>query len=175
MGLTIADTYYLKAKAAMGGFCSDWNEVCESLNYALSYDENHCASLCLLGEVYARNLNQYEEAFDCFDKVIAINSNYLDVYPLYAKYLIWVDEIERANKLIVFAFKLKGVSKGQLFWLSAYTAETKQKYKIALEHLKKGKIYSFNDDYFYFMKDEENRIKKKLKLGKSKKRKNRKK
>lgn len=39
MGLTLADSYYLKAKAATGGFCSDWEEVCEALNYALSYDD----------------------------------------------------------------------------------------------------------------------------------------
>ena len=44
MGLTIADSYYLKAKGAIFGWFSDWNEACESLNYALSYDENHCPS-----------------------------------------------------------------------------------------------------------------------------------
>lgn len=165
MGLTIADTYYLKAKAASG---YDWDEVCESLNYALSYDENHCASLCLLGKVYAGNLNQYTEAFDCFDKVIAIDSQYMDVYPAYAKYLIWADEIERATKLIAFALTIKGISKGSLFWLSAYASETKEAYKDALKHLKKAKKYSYNDDYFSFIEDEENRIKKKLKLDKSK-------
>lgn len=164
MGLTIADKYYLKAQEAAD---YDWGEVCESLNYALSYDENHCASLCLLGRVYAANLNQYPEAFECFDKVIAINSNYMDVYPVYAKYLIWADEIERANKLIAFALTIKGISKGCLFWLSAYAAETKKEYKIALKHLKKAKKHSFNDDYFSFIENEENRIKKKLKLDKS--------
>jgi len=165
MGLTIADTYYLKAKAASG---YDWDEACESINYALSYDENHCAALCLLGEVYARNLNQYKQAFECFDKVIVIDSDYLEVYPLYIKYLIWANEIQRANKLIAYVFTLKGISKGELYWLSAYASETKQDYKTALKHLKKAKKYSFNDDYFSFIEDEENRIKKKLKLDKSK-------
>jgi len=159
MGLTIADTYYLKAKAASG---YDWDEVCESLNYALSYNENHCASLCLLGKIYARNLNRYEEAFDCFDKIIAIDSNYTDVYPIYAKYLIWADELERANKLISFAFTIKGISK-------AYTLEIKQDYKIALKSLKKAKRHTYNDDYFSFIENEESRIKKKLKLDKTKK------
>ncbi len=165
MALTIADTYYLKAKAASG---YDWDEVCESLNYALSYDENHCAALCLLGTIYARNLHQYEEAFDCFDKVIAINSDYIDVYPMYAKYLIWADEIDKAKKLITFAFSRKGISKGDLYWLSAYVSEINQAYKTAIKHLKKAKKYAFNDYYFSFIEDEENRIKKKLKLEKSK-------
>ncbi len=165
MGLTIADTYYLKAKAASG---YDWDEVCESLNYALSYDENHCAALCLLGEVYAGNLNRYAEAFACFDKVIAINSDYTAVYPVYTKYLIWADEIDRAAKLIAFAFSIKGIAKGSLFWLSAYAAETKQDYKAAIKQLKKAKKHAFNDDYFSFIEEEENRVKKKLKWDKSK-------
>ncbi len=163
MGLTIADTYYLKAKAARG---YDWDEVCESLNYALSYDENHCAALCLLGSVYARNLHQYEKAFECFDKVIALDNYYLDVYPMYTLYLIWADEIERATNLIAFALTLKGVSKGSLLWLSAYAAETQEHYQIALKYLKKSKKYSFNEDYFSFIEGEEKRIKKKLKLDK---------
>jgi len=165
MGLTIADTYYLKAKAASD---YDWDEVCESLNYALSYDENHCAALCLLGNVYARNLNQFAKAFDCFDKVIAIDSHYLDVYTDYAKYLIWADKTERASKLIDFAFTLKGISKGSLYWLSGYAAETKEDYKAALRHFKNAKKHSFNNDYFSFIVEEESRIKKKVKLNKPK-------
>ena len=175
MGLTIADTYYLKAKAATGGFCSDWDEVCESLNYALSYDENHCASLCLLGEVYARNLNQYTEAFNCFDKVITINSNYIDVYPMYARYLIWADEIERAYKLLQFAFTIKGIDKGLLYATTAYALETNGHYKVALKQLKEAKRHSYNSSYLYFIEDEIDRVKQKLKLDKVKKKKKKKK
>ena len=76
MGLTLADSYYLNAKAAIDEFCNDWEQVCESLNYALSYDENHCAPLCLLGEIYAKHLAMSGRAFECFDNVIAIDTNY---------------------------------------------------------------------------------------------------
>lgn len=165
MGLTIADTYYLKAKAASG---YDWDEVCESLNYALSYDENHCAALCLLGKVYARNLNQYSEAFACFDRVIAIDTYYIDVYPLYAKYLIWADETEKAFRLIEFALSIKGIDKAQLYCISAYALETNGNYKVALQHLKEAKRLTYNNDYMFYIVDEENRIKKKLKLDKYK-------
>ena len=161
MGLTIADTYYLKAKAAV---YYDWEEVCESLNYALSYNEDHCAALCLLGKVYAKNLKQYDLAFECFDKVIAIDSSYVQVYIQYGKFLIWTGEIERATKLISFAFTVKGISKGELHWLSAYAFETKQEYKLALKELKEAKKHTYNYDYFSFLEDEINRIKKKQKL-----------
>jgi tetratricopeptide (TPR) repeat protein len=162
MGLTLADSYYLKAKAATSGFCSDWGEVCEALNYALSYDENHCASLCFLGKIYAENLSQYTNAFECFDKVIAFDTNFIDVYPMYVKYLIWADEIERAEKLIDFAETIKAIDNSQLFWLKAYIEDVRGNYKLSLKLLKKAKINIYNEYYFDFMDDEKRRIKKKI-------------
>ena len=171
MGLTVADTYYLKAKGAMSGFYSDWQEVTESLNYALSYDEHHCAALCLLGQVYAEQFRNFTKAFECFDKVIASNTNYSKVYPDYARYLIWENELERAEKIIAFAYSIKSIDKAQLHWLSSYIAENKGAYKSSLKWLKKAKKEVYNDNYFYFMEDEEKRIEKKIKLDKPKKKK----
>lgn len=169
MGLTLADSYYLKAKAATGGFCSDWEHVCEALNYALSYDENHSASLCLLGEVYARNLAMPEKAFECFDKIIANDTQFQEVYSTYARYLVRYDEIDRAKKLVAFAHTIKTVPKGRLLWVSAYIEETQEHYKEGLSLLKKAKKQSYTYDYFSFIEDEEQRIKKKIKLNKKKK------
>ena len=171
MGLTTADSYYLKAKAATGGFVSDWGEVCEALNYALSYDENHGASLCLLGKIYAKKLFLYDKAYECFDKLIAAQMNYVEAYPLYIKYLIWGGEIQRAEKLIEFAFSIKAIDVSQLFWLSSYIEDTKGNYKKSLKFLKKAKTVIYNECYFSFMENEERRIKKKIKLLKPKKKK----
>ena len=169
MGLTVADSYYLKAKAATGGFCSDWEQVCEALNYALSYDENHSASLCLLGEIYARNLAMPDQAFECFDKVIANDTQFQEVYITYALYLIRYDEIARAKKLVAFAHTVKTVSKGKLLWVSAYIEETQENHKKGLSFIKQAKLHAYNYDYFSFIEDEEQRIKKKMKLIKKKK------
>ncbi len=164
MGLTLADSYYLKAKAASGGFGCDWGEVTESLNYALSYDENHCPSLCFLGKVYAENLSQFDRAFECFDKIIATDTNYTDVYPVYIKYLIWAEEIPKAEKLIEFAEKIKAIDISQLFWLKAYIEDINGNYKKSIKLLKKAQIYIYNEYYFDFMNDEKRRIKKKIAL-----------
>lgn len=107
MTLNIADQYYLKAKAAMSGYCTDWEEACEAIGYAISYDDEHCASLCLLGEIQAMYLGNYEAAFENFDKCIASNVEYAEVYPTYIKFLIWADEIDKAKKLVTFAKKSK--------------------------------------------------------------------
>ena len=171
MGLTIADNYYLKAKGAISGFYCDWNEACESLNYALSYDENHCPSLCLLAKIYVEYMSEFGKAFECFDKVIAANPDYKDAYPSYIMYLIWADENERAETLIAFALSIKGIDTGRLNWLSSYINETKGDYKKSLEHLKAAKKVIYNDYYYSFMGDEEKRIKKKIALDKPKKKK----
>ena len=121
------------------------------MNYALSYDEAHCPSLCLLGEIYAKNLNQFSEAFACFDQVIATNSSYIDVYPIYVKYLIWADEQKRAQKLIDFALNLKGVGRGSLLQLSSYISETQGAYKASLRFLKAAKKESYNDSFFAYI------------------------
>ncbi len=169
MGLTIADAYYLKAKSASSGFFSDWNEVCENLNYALSYDEEHCASLILLGEIYASKLMMKEKAFACFDKVISIDPHNVEVYGTYIFCLVLAKEIKRADKLITFALTNQEIDKAYMYWLSACVDEIQGNYKQSLKHLKQAKKDCYNDNYFRFMQDEEKRIKKKIDLEKPKK------
>lgn len=168
MGLTLADTYYLKAKAATQGYYQDWEAVTESINYAISYDADHCPSLCLLGEVYAQKLGQFDLAFNCFDKVIGIDNTYEEVYPLYGKYLIWANQITRAKKLIGFGLSMASSNKGDLLWLLAYAEESVGRYHKALKQLKRAKKHTFNDRYFSFLEDEERRIRKKIKLEQAK-------
>ena len=162
MWLTLADNYYLKAKVATQGFGGDWEEATESLNYALSYNQNHCPTLCLLGKIYVEQLSNYEEAFQCFDKVIAHDINYLEVYPMYAKYLLWADKINEAQKLLVFAFTIKGIDKAELYGLMAYALEMQGNYKIALKMLKKAKLETYNENHMDYISEEIKRVKKKM-------------
>ncbi|WP_053002145.1 tetratricopeptide repeat protein [Kordia jejudonensis] len=175
MALNIADQYYLKAKGAMAGFCSDWEEACEAISYAISYDENHCPSLCLLGKIQAQYLNNYEAAFENFDKCIAADINYVQVYPEYIKTLIWANELARAKQLLAFAQKIKGVDIAELCWCEAYIHEVENKYKKGLKCLKKAKQHIYNDDYIYFIENEERRLQNKLKKVKKRKSKRKKK
>ncbi len=174
MGLTVADQYYLKASGAMGMFGSDWEEVCESLNYALSYEETHAPSLCLLGKVQVEQLGNYEEGFACFDKVIAQNPDYKEVYTTYARLLIWANELERAKKVIAFGLTQKQKDEAQLLWLTAYAYECNEDYKACIQSLKKAKKKTYNEYHFEFLEDEIKRIKKKRKLDTPKKKKKKK-
>ncbi|GGG23681.1 hypothetical protein GCM10011344_25580 [Dokdonia pacifica] len=174
MGLTIADQYYLKASGSMGFFGSDWEQLCESLNYALSYEETHAPSLCLLGQIQAEHLGNYEEGFSCFDKIIASNPEYTEVYTTYARLLIWANELERAKKVIDFGLTQKTKDEAQLFWLTSYMYECKEDFKKSIQLLKKAKKETYNEHYFDFLDNEIKRIKKKRKLDAPKKKKKKK-
>jgi hypothetical protein len=182
MALQIADQYYLKAKSAMSGFCSDWGEVCESLNYAISHDETHCPSLILLGKIYTEYLYDFEEGFSYFDAVIVANTNYTAVYPTYIKALIWNEDLEQAQKLIDFSLTIKAIDKASIFWLQAYVLEVKKDYKKGIKFLKEAKKETFNDHFSDYLDEEKKRLKAKLeelkpkkKMSKKKKKKSKKK
>jgi len=169
MGLSVADTYYLKAKGALNGpYGEDWEQAVEALNYALSYDSDHVASLCFLGDIYASYFQNFEKAFSCFDRVIGINSQHLEVYPMYIKYATWADQTDRALKLLAFAKDLKGANRSELFWLKATILESQRKYNKALKTLEKARYETCSDSFFYFLEDETKRIKKKQRLKEGK-------
>ena len=88
MGLNLADRYYLTAKSGASFYTPDWQEVCENLSYALSYNENHKSALTLLGKIYAKEFSDYEFAFECFDKVLGLDTNFYEVYYHYIRALI---------------------------------------------------------------------------------------
>ena len=83
---------------------------------------------------------------------------------MYGKYLIWADEIVKAQKLILFAFTLKGIDKSEMYWLSSYALESRGQYKLSLKMLKKAQLENYNTHHNYFLEDEVKRIKNKLKL-----------
>ncbi len=172
MALQIADKYYLKAKDSV---CYDWEEACDALNYAISYDEAHCPSLTLLGTIYAKHLNNLEEAFIYFDKVIATDANYAEVYPEYIKALIWANQLDKAQKIIDFALNIKTIDKPLVLWCQAYMHEVKENYKDGVSCIKEAKKVTYNDSFRDFLDREKSRLKAKLEELKPKKKSSKKK
>lgn len=166
MALQIADQYYLKAKDSV---CYDWDEACESLNYAISYDETHCPSLTLLGIIYAKHLNNLEAAFTYFDKAIAADANYVEVYPEYIKALIWAEELEKAQKLIDYALNIKAIDKARILCSQAYIFEIHGAYKEGIKFIKEAKKVTYNDHFRNFLDNEKNRLKSKIEEASPKK------
>lgn len=163
---------------ALDAYPYNLEEAVESLNYALSYDEKNPVALCLMGQIYAENLRNYEIAKEYYQQALAEDIYALDVYPKYINVLLWNEDYDEAEKLIDFALTLKGTDKAVLYLKKGILFEQKQEYKAALKVLKNAKIYAYNNYFISDIEGDEKRIKDKMpkkKTDKNKKGKNAKK
>lgn len=154
---------------AIDAYPYDLQETVESLQYALSYNPTSTTALCLMGQVYAEQLKDYETAKTYYQEALAENIHALEVYPHYINVLLWNEDFTEAERLINFAFTIKGTDKAVLYLKKAHLFEQKRAYKIALKHLKKAKDYTYNNNFISLLKEEQTRIKNKLPTKKKKK------
>ncbi len=159
---------------AIDAYPYNLEETIESLNYALSYNPKSTKALCLMGQLYANQLKDYETAKAYFQEALSINIYALDVYEHYINVLLWNSDLEEAEKLIRFALKIKGIDKAVLLVKNAQIFEQKQHYKSALKELKKAKQFTYNNEFMEVINEEKTRIKSKMKPAKKKSNKKRK-
>ncbi len=164
----ILDKYLFQA---LDAYPYDLQETVESLQYALSYNPESTRALCLMGQVYAEQLKDYETAKMYYQEALAINMNAIGVYEHYINVLLWNEDFKEVEKLINFAFTIKGIDKAILYLKKAQLFEQTRKYELALKHLKKAKEFTYNNSFINFLKDERTRIKDKLPKKKKKKKK----
>ena len=74
MGTTLADEYFLKAWSNYP-FCAE--DALEPLNYALSFDEEHAPSLCLMGRLQMEILKNFKTAKHYFECALLADSDYV--------------------------------------------------------------------------------------------------
>lgn len=147
---------------ALDAYPYDLEEAVESLNYALSYDENNATALGLMGEIYAEQLKNYEAAKEYYQKALAADIFAVNIYPKYINVLLWNEDYAEAEKLIDYALTVKGTDKGILYVKKAIYYEQKRDYKKALKCLKSAKSYAYNNYFINDLKEEETRIKDKM-------------
>ncbi len=154
---------------ALDAYPFNLEECIESLHYALSYNDKDTKALCLMGQIYAEQLKDYETAKHYYQEALAINIDAIDVYAHYINVLLLNEDYNDAEKLINFAFTIKGIDRGVLYLKKAQLFEQKKEYKIAIKHLKKAKEFSYNNGFIDFLKEEQHRMKDKLPKKKKKK------
>jgi len=154
---------------AIDAYPYDLEETIESLQYALSYNQNSTHALCLMGRVYAEQLHNYEMAKSYYQDALAIDIHALNVYTHYIAVLLRNEDYKEAEKLINFAFTVKGIDKAMLYLKKAQLLERKREYKIALQHLKKATEMAYDSDYEQEIKELKTRIKAKMPKKKTKK------
>jgi hypothetical protein len=85
MAITIADTYFLKAQ---DNYPWELEEMIESLNYALSYDEDHAEANCLIARFQAEQLKNYKAVEYYFESALASDPLSLNTCKFYCDLLI---------------------------------------------------------------------------------------
>lgn len=164
--MTQSDKYLMEA---LDAYPFNLEQVIESLNYALSYDDQNPMALCLMGQMYAEQLSQYEMAKDFYVRALAVDINHLKVYPLYADTLLYNDDYEEAEKVIRFALTIKGIDKAVMYGKKALLHEYQMQFKKALKCWKKAKLNCYNASFMSMAEAEEKRVESKLNQSSKKK------
>jgi len=141
-------------------------ETTESLDYALSYDENNPTALTLYGRLLSEQLQNHEEAKVYFEKALAANIQAIEVYLPFIETLIKNEDYDQAQKMIDFALKTKGTKKTPLMLKKVMLLEIFKKYKKALKTLKYIKSMVVDTDDNDLIEETEKRLKFKLRVNK---------
>ncbi|MGE5811967.1 MAG: tetratricopeptide repeat protein [Ignavibacteria bacterium] len=160
MSITLADTYYLKA---LDLYPYELDRVIEALNYAIGYNNEHAGAHCLLGMLNMYQLGRYREAENHFEKALSSDLNYTETYYSYINLLIQTGEYGKANKLIKYAYKIKGINISRLKYYEGLIAEVTGDYLKAKEYMKFAYGSSFRKAEREFLKEELDRVISKLK------------
>jgi tetratricopeptide (TPR) repeat protein len=168
MNITQADKYFLKA---LDAFDYDMEELVESLDYALSHDEEHAPTLCLLGRTHMEKMKNFREAQHCFEMALIADKNYVDTYKYYSKLLIWIGQLDHAKILIQKAEKIVGMPKVVIIQRKASMYECAGKVDLAMKETQKGRLLSGCADFYAFFTNEEDRLKRKVYKNSKKKKK----
>lgn len=148
---------------AFDAYPYDLVQTIESLDYALSYDEDCAHTWCLYGRLYAEQFQEYAKAIDYFETALQKDFQSVRVYPYYITTLLSNEDYEKAKKAIDFASGLKGIQKNRILYLKAIYFEYLEDYKQALSTLKESEKYSFNEEFKELLEETEKRIKAKEK------------
>nr|WP_315027407.1 hypothetical protein [uncultured Chryseobacterium sp.] len=151
--------YYFEA---LDYFPHNLSDCLDALHYALSYEPEDADSLCLMGRLYSEILRDYETAKQYFEEAMQANINNINTPRYYIECLLNNEDYLDAEKLIVFALKMKGIDKADIFYCNALLSERKEEYNQALEHLKTAKKLSYCRSMTDALSDREKFIREKM-------------
>jgi len=149
---------------ALDNYPYNLEDALTSLEYALSYDENNTQALCLYGRFLAEQFKQYEEAKNYFQKAIQNDLQAVGVYPYYIDTLLKNEDFKEAERLIRFAFTVKGIDKFEIINKEVLLYEMQERYKEALKVAKQLPLYNYDVENKTFIEDTIERIKSKKAL-----------
>lgn len=137
-------------------------ECVESLNYALSYDENNVIALCLMGRIHAERFGDPVQAVEYFESALASDPSYAETYRHYMRVLITSEKLDRAKAFLAFSKGKIPHRKAQLLVFEAWILEREHKWKKALKVLKKALENAYSEGMIEEIDQLKGRIERKL-------------
>jgi len=165
MDTNLLNNYVLKA---IDAYPYELEEAVENITYALSYDNNNSYALFMMGRVQAEQLGDYEKAKEYYAESLAHNIDFHKVYAPYILVLIWNEDYIEAQKLIDFAFKVKGINNSEIWVRQGQLWERLKKYNKALKAFKEAQMLCLDNEFMDCINSEKSRITNKLKLNNKK-------
>ncbi|MCW3788176.1 hypothetical protein [Plebeiibacterium sediminum] len=157
---TLADQYYIKA---LDQYPYSLEEAIENLGYALSQNNEHCGANYLMGKLHQEYMHDYQKAEDYYSKALAGKPDDLNVCMAYILLLIITKEYIKAQKLIAYAEKLKGVDLSKTLSFQALIYESKHDYENALLLFKEARLEAYNEKAINHINSKIKRVKMKRK------------
>jgi len=165
MSNTLSNTYFLKA---LDNYPFDLVQTVESLNYALSYDENNADVHCLMAAFFMDEMKDFEAAQHHLEEALACNIDHVKSHYCFIRLCIEIEDYQKATNLIDFANTVKGINKSFLNLQRALILEKQGKLPGAELFVKKAVTTCICEGELTNLKNVLNRIKYKMKLGKPK-------
>lgn len=167
MSISLADQYFLKAE----GYYPFWSEfVVENLNYAFSYDEYHAPSLVLMGRLKMELLKDFKGAKHCFELALTFEPSYVETNEYYSLLCLWTSDFATADSIIDRSVRVKGIDLALMRYRKAKMYELMGHLKLAKSEVDKLIKTSVTNKHLRYYQDERSRLKKLIKMRKSKSR-----
>ncbi len=158
--MTAADKYYLKAK---DNYPYDMDEALEALEYGLSCDDTHPGLLTLQGNIYYRNLCNFDLAIEYYELALFYDNRFTDTYYPYIQLCIDICNYTKAKQLIKRAATVPGIDKAQIAYRTAKMFEKQEMYKDAVAHINIAITICTEKECNTFLNDELERVQLKIK------------
>ncbi|WP_430813751.1 tetratricopeptide repeat protein [Carboxylicivirga sp. RSCT41] len=157
---TLADQYFIKA---LDQYPYSLEEAIENLGYALSQNGEHSGANYLMGKLHQEQMNDFSKAETYYLKALAGNQDDLNVCMAYIHLLIVIKEFDKAQNLIAYANKIKGVDLSKTYSFQALIHESQRDYEQALVLFKKARFEAYNEECMTHINNEIKRVKMKRK------------
>lgn len=155
--------YLLKA---MDYYPCNMEEAIQSIQYALSYNDQNPHTLLLAGRMYAEIFQDQGEAIKYYEDALAADMDAVKVYPYLIDAYLETGEFEKAERLIDFAMKIKAVEKSIIVSKKIKWLEMQGEFAKASKLLDLLRLELYDNDWKSWLEETEARLKSKKEITK---------